>query len=130
MDGWQKLAVGSRNGRRIRSKSGGIEGISPDLSGVAGRGNFFSVEQEADAGGIARSYHDLAAGAYGGVGGSDQSFTSHWIAVRRDRDPGGLVSPDRKSECGGSFRSKLVSGYGGWWRNGAGRSGSETRRGG
>ena len=83
---------------RCYSKPGGIEDVGFYFSFVALSGDFFAVEQEADARGVSGFHDDLAAGADGGVRGRDQGFVGHGFAVGQDRDPGGLPGTDQEGE--------------------------------
>jgi len=66
---------------RRRLAGRGVEDESADFPGIAVSRDFFAVEQEADAGGVAGFHYDFMAGANGCVGGRDQRFLRHRLAV-------------------------------------------------
>lgn len=66
----------------------GVEQERFDFAGIALGGDFLSVEQEADAAGVADSGDEFAGGAEGGGGGGDEGFVSDGLAVGSDGDPG------------------------------------------
>jgi hypothetical protein len=67
---------------------------------VAAGGNFFAVQQKADARGIVSFYHDFMGGANGSVGGRDQGFCGDGLAIGSDGDPGIL--------CGANEQRKFI----------------------
>lgn len=88
--------------------SGGVEGVGLYFSFAALSRDFFSVKQEADAGGVS-DFHDNFAGCPdGGVRGCDQGFFGNGFTIRDDRDPRGLLGADQQSEGSHGLRR------GGW----------------
>ena len=75
----------------------GGEDVGSDFSFGAVGGDFFAVPEEADSGGVAGLDDDLAVGANGSVGGSDESFVADAASVGRDGDPGVFRGADDQS---------------------------------
>jgi hypothetical protein len=75
-------------------KSGGVEDVGFYFTFVALGGDFFAIQEEADAGGVARSHYDLVSGADGGVRGRDEGFVDDWFSVGDEGDPGGFLGAD------------------------------------
>ncbi len=93
--------------------TGGVEGVGADFAGVAAGGDFFAVEQEADASGIAGANDDFVGGANAGVGGGDQSFAGHGLTVGGNRDPGSLGgADDQRQRLRGLWRDSWSVGLG------------------
>lgn len=79
----------------------GVEGIGSPLTIRAIRawnGDFFSVEEKADGGGVADVGDDFMAGMNGSCGGCDKSFFGDELAVGEDRDPAIFVGTDDQRE--------------------------------
>src|SRR5580658_3947036 len=95
-------------------EAGGVEGVGFYFAFVALGGDFFAVEEEADAGGVSCFYYDLVGGADGDVCGRDQSFASHGVAVSHERDPGCFLGTDQQGESTGRLRRRSL-GLGGWY---------------
>ena len=64
-------------------QAGGVERVGSYFAFIPLGGDLFSIQNEADAGGVARSYNDLVRGAYRGVRGRNQSFVGDGFAVGR-----------------------------------------------
>jgi len=64
-------------------QAGGVERVGSYLAFVPLGGDFFSIQNETDAGGVAGSHHDFVRGADRGVRGRNQSFVGDGFAIGR-----------------------------------------------
>ena len=85
-------------------EASGVEDVGLYFPLVALGGKFFSVQYEADSGGVACPYIHLVAGADRSVGGGDESFFSDGFAVGHNRDPGGFFRADEQREGAGRLQ--------------------------
>jgi len=70
--------------------SGGVEGEGLDFGFGALGWDFFSIQEKADAGGVAYAGNDLALGAEGGLGGRDEGFLGNELTVGDNGNPAGF----------------------------------------
>jgi hypothetical protein len=64
-------------------QTGGVERVGSYFAFIALGGDFFSIQNETDAGGVAGSHHDLMRGADRGVRGRNQVFVGDGFAIGR-----------------------------------------------
>ena len=87
-----------------RPHAGVVEDKSLDLSFVALGGEFLAVQQETYSCRVTDLDDDLAAGAGGSVGGSNQGLLGDVLSIGDDGDPGIFGGADDQFEPGRRFR--------------------------